>query len=264
LQSQRFVVNIILRIRGIPFFAAKEVVRVRNPLSPADGTAALMLVALLPFVLLAQNPEQLEPSMQEPAGQVEYQQAQEAMLAECDGGYTTTTCSFENEKFVRDFDLFAAILLGAVSALVIPLLLGIVGIRRMRWWRANCWFRWLWPMLCGLLLAGAAFLVLPLFAYRGSRWVPPWLGLAPFFGVKEEFFASCTPCSAQVSNYPPLFGWFGSLGVPSMGLTIEQPGSLLLALLLAFLIFSLLFLAIHVLWRKLRGFGQLCGREETT
>jgi hypothetical protein len=129
----------------------------------------------------------------------------------------------------------------------------------MRWWRANYRLRWFYPTAAGFALAAVLFLLFPFLAYRGT--LPASVGLFAYFGVKPDFLAACAPCSAQVSNYPPLFGRVGNLGMTSMGLAIEQPSSLLVGLLIAFAVFSLVFFAVHIVWRRLSGYERLCAQQ---
>jgi len=221
------------------------------------------LVALLALSGWGQTTPGGQPPVPEPPAQAEVSPPEQERPPECAGGFTTTTCSFENEKFVRHFSLLGAIALAAVFATLIPFLLALTRIEQMRWWRTVYWQRWLWPALTGLILAAAFFLVLPLLAYRGI--LSDKVGLLAYFGVvSSEFFPACSPCSAQVSNYPPLFGWLGRLFMPATGFAIENPGALLLALTLSFAVFSALYFAVYLLWRKLRGFRRSCYKEAAT
>ena len=225
------------------------------------------LFGILAAHILAACPEhaqaraQYDPAPLEPGIQFETELGRAGEPQDCLAGYTTTECSFENEKFVRGFTIGTAIS-SAAAALLVPLVLAAVWLKTMGWWRANPWLRWGWPTAVGLLMATIVLWALPLLTYRGI--LPPWMGLGFYPGVRDDFFISCAPCSVGVSNYPPWFGWFGQFGMPEMGLAIEQPWSLLLSLVLGFLLFSLLFGAIHLGWRRLHGFGGLTAEREIT
>jgi hypothetical protein len=235
----------------------------RRPHFSLDTPFGLILVAGILAVCAgwAQNPDQLEPAPLEPGTQLRGEPGEAGQPRDCAGGYTTTQCSFENEKFVRTFTIGAAIA-SAAAALVVPFLAAVVWLKKMRWWRANPWLRWAWPTVVGLAIAAILLCGLPFLTSRGK--LPPWVGLLVYFGVRDDFFISCAPCSASVSNYPPWFGWFGQFGMPEMGLAIEQPWSLLLSLVLGFLLFSLIFGGIHWAWRRLRGFRRLAAEREVS
>jgi hypothetical protein len=235
----------------------------RRPHFSLDTPFGLILVAGILAVCAgwAQNPDQLEPAPLEPGTQLRGEPGEAGQPRDCAGGYTTTQCSFENEKFVRTFTIGAAIA-SAAAALVVPFLAAVVWLKKMRWWRANPWLRWAWPTVVGLVSATVFFWLLPLLTYRGA--LPPWMGLRFYPGVRDDFFISCAPCSVSVSNYFPWFGWLGQFGMPEMGLAIEYPGSLLLALIFGFLFFSIIFGGVHWVWRSLRGFRRLAAEKEVS
>jgi hypothetical protein len=184
---------------------------------------------------------------------------EQGVSTECQGGYTTTTCSLENEKFAAVFSI-GALLAAVTGALLLPIFVAIFRTENVAWWRASPFARAAW---CGGIswVAALAFLVvLPYLTYR--EYLPPRLGLLAWPGLREDFFASCQSCSAAVSNYPLYWGWLGSFGMPAMGLAIEHPLSLLVALTSVFLMAIGLLIILHFAWRRRMGFARLCREGE--
>lgn len=213
---------------------------------------------LLLGVLGAQEVFEQQPIAEEPFVASDPGMEQGAST-ECAGGYTTTTCSLENEKFVSVFSI-GALLTAAVGALLLPIFVAVFQTERMGWWRVSPFVRTAW--CAGIFWVGALvlLLLLPYLAYRQS--LPESIGLLALPGFREGFFVSCTPCSAAVSNYPPFWGWLGSFGMPNMGLAIEHPLSLAIALTLMFLIAIVLLTVLHFAWRRRLGFASLCRKGE--
>lgn len=215
----------------------------------------LLFAALLGSTLLSQEPGQLTPIPIEPEAEAGPAETRPESATECTSPYTTTSCSLENQKFVQQFSV-AMVLLAGLGGVVLPLFGSMMP---LPWWRwTSHWWRW---GMCTLMWIGiilAFGIALPVLAYRGI--VDPRIGLLPYWTVKPDFLAACSPCASRVTNYTPLFGWFdwlGRLGMPEMGLALDQPWAFLAAVLLTFTGALLLWLGARWMCLRFWGFERL-------
>jgi hypothetical protein len=184
---------------------------------------------------IAPTPE-TNPDLKEGSERQSPQPAQEKAVP-CEGNWTPSSCSVENEAFVRRFELLGLIALPCLFSLLGPLFIPRIWGARISWWAASWVQRWAISASMGFLLSALVLVGLP------------WMGI-PIL-LRAGFIAGCRPCAASVSNYAPLgVPW----GLPQMGMAILSPISLLIYLAIAAAVWSTVYVVIFWLGRKRSGF----------